>query len=226
MALAVDHELLQALAKERALFSALSLERIEVDLVEGIHARIRADPTPPEPRRICHPLGLAALLAAATLVVWSPSGEPEPPAARAVAAESAARWMGVRVFLAGEDRPIPVLEQVIPSTAQLVLSYTNLGPRPARSLMVFGVDSTQHIRWYYPAWTDEKTNPRAIRIESRAADVLLSEAVRHALPVGPLELHALFLDDPLTVRDAEARWTRDELNVGTATHQIIRLEVR
>ena len=90
----------------------------------------------------------------------------------------------------------------IHATDDLEFAYTN--PHGYRRLLVYGVDDRLRVYWYFPAWTDPATEPRAISITSGPGLRELSEAIRHDLEGGALTIHAVFLDDDVSVRQVEA----------------------
>jgi hypothetical protein len=86
----------------------------------------------------------------------------------------------------------------------LGFSYRNLPGSSARALMVYARDSGGRIFWFYPAWTNPAAPPSAVPIGVSNGTVPLAEAVRHPLEPGPLTIHALFLDAPVSVVEVEA----------------------
>lgn len=84
----------------------------------------------------------------------------------------------------------------------LAFSYQNGAGK--KWLMVYAVDAAGRVYWYHPAWEDAALTPQAVAIEPGATWHELPDAVTQPLPVGRLELHALFLDDRLNVKDVEA----------------------
>ena len=85
---------------------------------------------------------------------------------------------------------------------ELALAYQN-GLAKTR-LMVFGVDEHHHVYWFYPAWTHESDDPVAVPIATDAARHELPDAVHHAFDGNSLEVHALFVDAPISVKQVEA----------------------
>jgi hypothetical protein len=90
----------------------------------------------------------------------------------------------------------------------LGFSYRNLPGSSARALMVYAQDTAGRFFWFYPAWNDPAAPPAAVPIGVSNAPVQLDEAVRHELSPGPLTIHALFLDAPVSVLDVEAGQVR------------------
>ena len=85
----------------------------------------------------------------------------------------------------------------------LVLAYSNPGPVYDR-LMVFAVDQSYRVHWFYPAFQRAGDDPEAITIARQRAGVELGEAISHPFLPGPLRVYALFLDRPLRVSRVEA----------------------
>ena len=70
--------------------------------------------------------------------------------------------------------------------------------------LLYGVDARGEMFWFYPAWTDASRPPNSLHIGTSNEPVRLMEAVRHALVPGRFELHAVFLESPVSAQDAEA----------------------
>lgn len=85
----------------------------------------------------------------------------------------------------------------------LAFAYRN--PERWTHLLVFGVDETGRVCWYYPKWEDAAADPRAIEIQPSVAPVELGEAVVQALSGKRLTVHALFTNDAPSVHEIEAR---------------------
>ena len=87
--------------------------------------------------------------------------------------------MGVDVLRAGADRKrlerLDRLSTVTPDTAYAV-SYTNLGDGGSAYLMVFAVDSLDHVHWIAPAYLDESSDPSSIRLDHADAPEILPGA--------------------------------------------------
>jgi hypothetical protein len=87
---------------------------------------------------------------------------------------------------------------------ELSFAYRNLAVKPY--LLVFGVDDTHRIYWYYPAWPDPGRVPSAIPIAaSREQLVELPEAIRHDIAGTSLSIYAAFVTRPWTTVEVEAR---------------------
>lgn len=115
------------------------------------------------------------------------------------------RWVGIKPYHIGADGVQPLRAgDTLTRSAELVFSYTNLEPTPRFAyLMIFAVDATGAVHWYYPAYEDRKRSPQSIPIEQRVANAKLREAVRHRLAPGPLTLVGLFSEQPLLVVEVE-----------------------
>ena len=192
--------------------SAVPDELAGVDLVAGVRRAI-ADPAP-APARVRRSIlwasaGLVGFAAIAVLVAWplDPSGDGvrDKSAGRATAiAED--RWVGIEVFRidsGGVARPV-VAGAALRSDDRLVFRYTNLGDQPFGYAMVFGVDATGEVHWYYPAYDVAGSDPRSLAIRTGGA-VAMPDAVQHELPAGPLVIYGVFSRDPLSVVDVERR---------------------
>jgi len=112
----------------------------------------------------------------------------------------AVRLLAYRIPPAGKPAP---LEAEMSASDELAFAYLN--PAGSRRLLVFGVDARGRVAWYHPAWTDPAADPVAVPIDETPGVHELPEAVRHPLPEGPLVIHGLFLDAPLSVREVERR---------------------
>jgi len=69
--------------------------------------------------------------------------------------------------------------------------------------MIFAVDGSGQVRWFYPAYQQAGTNPASISIQANA-NVPLAEVVRHPFAAGPAAFQALFSRRPLHVEEVEA----------------------
>jgi Putative zinc-finger len=109
-----------------------------------------------------------------------------------------------RVFLYDvESRPRLLLAgDVVGRSDELALAYENRLAK--KRLMVFGVDEHRHVYWFYPAWENEAEDPVAVPIAADTGRHELPEAVRHAFDGRTLEVHAVFVDSPFSVRQVEA----------------------
>ncbi|AKU94398.1 hypothetical protein AKJ09_01062 [Labilithrix luteola] len=118
--------------------------------------------------------------------------------------------------------PIPVTRE-IHRDDELVFAYENQGQK--QNLMIFGVDELGHVYWYFPAWTDARDNPFSIGIDSTPGTHELREAIAHPIVGRKLEIHALFLDSPLSVREVETMIAEHRLDLPTGFEQVQTLQV-
>jgi hypothetical protein len=107
----------------------------------------------------------------------------------------------------------------------LLFSYSNPGATYSY-LMVFAVDRHRRVHWYYPAHQNAAENPEAVPIDRQRLGVELREAIRQPLPPGRVELHALFLARPASVREIEAQIARRAPDVAGAYPLTWVLDVR
>jgi len=101
----------------------------------------------------------------------------------------------------GEHQTEPVA-RTIHADDGILIAYSNPGAELSY-LMVFAVDVQGGVHWYYPAYETPGQNPAAPAIRTRALGVELGEEIRHALPVGPLRIFALFLPRPMRAEQVE-----------------------
>jgi len=85
----------------------------------------------------------------------------------------------------------------------MAFAYVNAGHR--HNVLVFAVDENGRVYWYLPAWTNSGDNPRGVSLESDEALHEMPEAVRHSFTGRRLDLFAAFGDEPLSVREVEAK---------------------
>jgi len=85
---------------------------------------------------------------------------------------------------------------------RLLFGYRNAGGRFSH-LMIFAVDTTGRVFWYYPAYQKEGQNPQSAAI--RPGKNELKEEIGHDYSSGGLRLFAVFSKTPLKVLDVEAK---------------------
>jgi hypothetical protein len=107
----------------------------------------------------------------------------------------------VQIVRATKGSEPSLVEGAIRADDELAFAYDNAKQKPY--LLVFGVDEHGHVYWYHPAWTNAAEDPAAIRIDASGGRHELREAVAHDLDGTTLEIHALFADRPMTVREIE-----------------------
>lgn len=123
--------------------------------------------------------------------------------ASAAAASAPERWAGIGVYRVTGGGPPERMGERISRDDGLLFTYTNLGARPFAYLMIFAVDGSGQVRWFYPAYQQAGTNPASISIQANA-NVPLAEVVRHPFAAGPATFQALFSRRPLRVEEVEA----------------------
>jgi hypothetical protein len=157
-------------------------------------------------RRIPEMLAIAAALVTVAFVAVRRPANDEFRAKSALGGNSSSQehWSGVRIYRVDAAGEATRLQDRFRAAEGLLFSYTNLGPRPLDHFMVFAIDTGGAVRWFYPAYDREGTNPESIAIRKGDADVLLPDIVHQDFAPGPLAIHALFSDGALRVLDVEA----------------------
>ena len=110
----------------------------------------------------------------------------------------------IHVFRSVSDHSAePVVGTGIRASDGLLFAYSN--PDPALThLMVFAVDQTYAVHWYYPAYQRLGDNPEAVPVLSGTIGAELGEEIRHPLRSGPVRVFALFLREPHRVLEIES----------------------
>lgn len=85
------------------------------------------------------------------------------------------------------------------------LAFAAVNGANKAQLMIFAVDEHGHVFWYHPSWTNAADDPASVPLPSSMERVELREAIAHDLDGPSLEVHALFLESPTTVRAVEAK---------------------
>ena len=70
--------------------------------------------------------------------------------------------------------------------------------------MIFAIDASRQVRWFYPAYQRADSDPESISIKGGKAAITLPDVIRHDFAVGPLTMYAVFTHAPLRVLDLEA----------------------
>ncbi|MBZ4419116.1 hypothetical protein [Myxococcus sp. RHSTA-1-4] len=163
----------------------------------GLDAREPASPW----RLALVPVAVACLALLMVRIPWNGTSIPEDGfTARGVTnAVAEARLLAYAVEPGGHTS---LLGPTMRADQELAFAFRN--PDAHRFLMVFARDAAGQVYWYHPSWTDPASNPTAISISPGDTPRELPEAISHSLSPGPLTLHAVFLDAPLTVRQMEA----------------------
>lgn len=107
---------------------------------------------------------------------------------------------------------------------ELAFAYRN--PTGFKRLLVFGVDDTQRIYWFHPAWTDEQADPTAIEIRSGTGPFELPEAISHEIRGARLRIVGLFTNDAVSVRGMEQTIRSDAMDPRGAVRVETVVEVR
>ncbi len=219
-----------------------------IDLVPGLRRAIEAPDAEPGRRRRKVPVLAWAAVAIVAFVLaaflWrlgAPFSSPgqdngfRVKAARPGQLESD-RWVALLPYrLPAGGAPTRLGESI--STAEYTLfAYTNLGERPYRYLMVFGVDAQGEVFWFHPPYVEAGTDPESIEIKQGVAGVELSEKIQHDFAPGTLRIVGLFTHEPLKVSQVEAMvqklvkdgaWRESKrLPVADSGQHIITTEVR
>jgi hypothetical protein len=114
------------------------------------------------------------------------------------------RWVSLEVFRTRTGEPgYQQVEGDLARGDALLFSVTNRPESPYRFAMILAFDEEGEIFWYYPAYTDQATNPTSIPIPASARPQPLDEAVRHGLHPGWLRVVGLFSEEPLDVHGVE-----------------------
>lgn len=70
--------------------------------------------------------------------------------------------------------------------------------------MIFAIDASGEIRWFYPAYQRAGSNPESISIKGGKTAITLPELIGQEFASGPLTMYAVFTHVPLRVLDLEA----------------------
>jgi len=175
--------------------------------------------------------GAAALAAAACITLFFTLRPRSAPVvqnstefrARAGAERYENRWVSIEVFRATENRYEPVKDWINADDA-LAFSYVNRNNPAFRFLLIFAVDESGRVFWYYPSYTDSDANPTSIPIKQTVEPVALAEEVQHDLRSGPLRLFAVFSMSALDVQAIENRVAL-ELRNGQSLEQLDDLDL-
>jgi hypothetical protein len=191
------------LAELRWMIAALESPVPVENLMPGIQARLDR-PSLPRPRAVGRNRLLAGVLATAACVVlsvaWLSRPEEFRPKGRAGAPSD---WAVVHpsVVTAGQ-LPAPLGARLHVHDS-LLFAYGNAGAAPFSHLLVFAVDSSNRVFWYYPAWTNEADDPEALAISRTEHLIELREQISHELQPGRLVLFTVFARRPVRVSEVE-----------------------
>ncbi|HVR62532.1 MAG TPA: hypothetical protein VMU50_11560 [Polyangia bacterium] len=92
----------------------------------------------------------------------------------------------------------------IRSGEPLAFSFSNPFSKSYARLMVFAVDGSGRVFWFWPAWTNAADDPVSIAISPGSEPMELGESVRHPLTPGRVTIYGLFSQDEHHVREVEA----------------------
>ncbi len=160
----------------------------------GFDAREPATPW----RLVLVPLAAACLALLMVRIPWTAGDE----GFTARGAGNAVKDARLLVYAVEPGGSTALLGPTLRPGQELAFAFRN--PDTHRFLMVFARDTEGRVYWYHPSWTDPASDPSAIPILPGDTLRELPEAISHPLVPGPLTLHAVFLDAPLTVRQMEA----------------------
>jgi hypothetical protein len=232
--LAGSPELRRRLDRYRELCDALAapipeLERLDLAAMVSARARVAPAPRPSVRSRPWVWSGALAAAACVALAVGMVGRRPRPTEgevrARGGAQPDGERWQGVRLFLVKDgSAPTPLADGVGVHDGVLV-SYSNLGPKPFDFLMVFAVDSQGQVAWLYPAWEKSDEDPSSVPIRRSVAGVELRSLIHPAWTVGRVTIHALFTRQALKVREVEAMLSAQRLIIPDSAEQHVEISV-
>jgi hypothetical protein len=148
------------------------------------------------------------------------SDETEQPIAGTLTARggpSTGERLSAEILLVRDGRLLPLAGRAMRKSDALAVRVTNLSGSDMH-VMAFAWDAAGDVHWLYPAYLDERTNPRSVPIAAGSKPRLLGDVVQPDGPhAGPLRLVTLFAVSPLTVKDVEARLAQTpERQQGTA----------
>jgi hypothetical protein len=109
----------------------------------------------------------------------------------------------VLAFRTDGGKPGGLLTGPLPARAEVAFAYRNGGGW--QRLMVFARDDRGEIYWYQPPWTDGREDPEGVPLAAGPGLHELPRAVSHTIRGRRLELCALLLQQPLSVREVERR---------------------
>jgi hypothetical protein len=80
--------------------------------------------------------------------------------------------------------------------------------RAAQELLLFAVDASLEVHWFYPAYEDERSNPSSVTLKEAPEVTQLPEGVVMERPAqGSLQVVALFVPKKTQVKDVETALT-------------------
>lgn len=178
----------------------------EPDLAKDVMELIRLGQVPApinKPRRLLY---LAPVLAAAASVMLYVAVDTQPEfQARTGSAIKADRWISIDVYRSHTEQTgyQRVTTQIRPDDA-LAFAVTNRPPSEYQYGMIFAVDSSARVFWYYPAYLEAGSDPTSIEIRPGPKPQELGDAVRHDLSPGWLRVFGVLTREPLKVEQVES----------------------
>lgn len=112
------------------------------------------------------------------------------------------RFVSLYAYKRIDDRALEPSDGKLHNKQALAFAYSNNAQNTFRYLMVFAVDESYEIYWYYPAWTNASANPPAIPIRA-GSGIELPEEIIHDYKGRTLTLYALFMQKQMRVDDIE-----------------------
>lgn len=160
---------------------------------------------------------ILAASAAAVLLIAKPFSPDRQDgfAVRGGMAASPDRWVSIEIFRASGAGYRRVIDRIAPQDA-LAFAYSNRGDEGYRHLMIFAVDETGEIFWYYPA----QPGPGVSITKTAHAD--LPDEIRHRLRPGRLRVFAVFSKETRAFAEVEEALRR-ELRAGRTLERLERL---
>lgn len=126
---------------------------------------------------------------------------------RGSTASSLAQRVGVEVFTSanvGEAVHVLHPNEVLGANQRLSFVVRNRS-KQAISLMIFAIDATNTVHWFYPAYQDVNDDPHSVQVAAEAIEQAFPEAVAPVEPApGELRIVSLFSSEPLKVSTIEA----------------------
>ncbi len=185
---------LEALRAAQAALAALPLPARDSAFTAAVLERVRPA------RRAPLWAAVGALAMAAALVVVVVDRDSGTFTARGGVAHD----QGLRVFAAREPEGAAVEVSGAAARDDLFSFSVFRAAATPRYSMVFAIDAAGAVHWFYPAYTDADTAPKAVPLDHRGW-ALLPQAVRMEAPApGPAAFYFLSSDRALDVRDVES----------------------
>lgn len=110
---------------------------------------------------------------------------------------------GISIYKTQDNKQPGYLGNTMRKQDSLLFAYSNAGSHQYNYMMIVGIDATGDSHWYYPAWTDPKTDPASVTIQTGKTGIELKEAIQHAVASGPYTLYAIFSDNAVHVSSFE-----------------------